>query len=204
MTARMVELPLARDFYERDTPTIARALLGRRLVRMLPDGQRLSGLICETEAYGGPDDQASHAYRRTPRSAIMYGPPGVAYVYLIYGLHYCLNAVTECDGRPGAVLIRGILPREGVEIMRGRRPGVEDRHLADGPGKVCQTMGITLAENGVDLTAGHDLFITAGELVNEERLVITKRIGVRGDDETRERLWRFVLRLTSAARPSVA
>ena len=138
-------------------------MLGQRLVRVL-NGQRLSGLICETEAYGGADDPASHAYRRTPRSAIMFGPPGIAYVYFIYGMHHCLNAVTACDGHPGAVLIRRHLPR-------GRHRGharttisaPQTRHLADGPGKLCQALGITLTLNGVDLTDNSELFITAGE-----------------------------------------
>ncbi len=92
---------LPRPFYARPSAIVARELLGQRLVRLLEDGQRLSGLICETEAYGGPDDEASHAYRLTRRSAIMYGPPGHAYVYFIYGMHYCLNVVTVLDGQPG-------------------------------------------------------------------------------------------------------
>ena len=151
----MIRLP--RAFYERDSATVARALLGQRVVRVLDD-QRVSGLICETEAYGGADDQASHAYRRTPRSAIMYGPPGYAYVYFIYGMHFCLNAVTEADGQPGAVLIRAIVPDEGVAIMRSRRGRVSghsersDRGLTDGPGKLCQALGIARAQNGIDLT----------------------------------------------------
>ena len=113
--------PLPHAFYARDTTAVAQALLGQRLVRML-DGQHLSGLICETEAYGGADDPASHAYRRTPRSAIMFGPPGVAYVYFIYGMHHCLNAVTTDDGHPGAVLIRGITSLEGIEAIRKTDP----------------------------------------------------------------------------------
>ncbi len=182
---------LPRAFYEHDTATVARALLGQRLVRVL-DGQRLSGLICETEAYGGPDDQASHAFRRTPRSAIMYGPPGFAYVYFIYGVHYCLNAVTEPGDCPGAVLIRGILVQEGLEIMRPRRPGVADRHLTDGPGKLCRAMDITAALNGVDLTESAEIFIEAGEQTDERQVIVAPRIGVRGDEETRSRPWRFV------------
>jgi DNA-3-methyladenine glycosylase len=191
MTTHFAEHPLPRAFYERDTEAVARGLLGQRLVRAL-NGQRLSGLICETEAYRGPDDQASHAYRRTPRSAIMYGPPGVAYVYFIYGMHHCLNAVTECAGRPGAVLIRGIFPAEGIAIMRGLRPGIADRHLADGPGKLCQALGITAALNGVELMGASELVIAAGAQVEAREVIATPRIGVRGDEETRIRPWRFV------------
>ena len=190
----MTRLP--RAFYERDAATVARALLGQRVVRVL-DGQRVGGLICETEAYGGADDQASHAYRRTPRSAIMYGPPGYAYVYFIYGMHFCLNAVTEADGQPGAVLIRAIVPDEGVAIMRGRRGRVSersDRSLTDGPGKLCQALGITRAQNGIDLTASAELFVEAGVAVADDQVEITPRIGVRGDEIARGRLWRFVWR----------
>jgi len=190
----MTRLP--RAFYERDAAIVARALLGQRVVRVL-DGQRVGGLIYETEAYGGADDQASHAYRRTPRSAIMYGPPGYAYVYFIYGMHFCLNVVTEADGQPGAVLIRAVMPDEGVAIMRGRRARVSersDRGLTDGPGKLCQALGIARAQNGIDLTASAELSIEAGVGVADEQIEITPRIGVRGDEIARGRLWRFVWR----------
>jgi DNA-3-methyladenine glycosylase len=184
---------LPRAFYERDSETVARALLGQRVVRVLDD-QRVGGWICETEAYGGADDQASHAHRRTPRSAIMYGPPGYAYVYFIYGMHFCLNAVTEADGQPGAVLIRAIVPDEGVAIMRDRRGRVSQRALTDGPGKLCQALGITRAQNGIDLTANAELFVEAGVGVADDQLEITPRLGVRGDELARGRLWRFVWR----------
>jgi DNA-3-methyladenine glycosylase len=190
----MIRLP--RAFFERDSATVARALLGQRVVRVLDD-QRVGGLICETEAYGGADDQASHAYRRTPRSAIMYGPPGYAYVYFIYGMHFCLNAVTEADGQPGAVLIRAIAPDEGIAIMHGRRDRVSersDRSLTDGPGKLCQALGIARAQNGIDLTTSAELFVEAGVTVADDQVEITPRIGVRGDDIARGRLWRFVWR----------
>lgn len=190
----MTRLP--RAFYERDAATVARALLGQRLARVL-DGQRVGGLICETEAYGGADDQASHAYRRTPRSAIMYGPPGYAYVYFIYGMHFCLNAVTEADGQPGAVLIRAIAPDEGITIMRTRRSRIAvrgDRGLTDGPGKLCHALGIARAQNGIDLTASAELCVEAGGVVADDHVEITPRIGVRGDELARGRLWRFVWR----------
>ena len=191
MTTLPANRPLPRAFYERDTVVVARALLGQRLVRVL-SGLHLSGLICETEAYGGADDPASHAYRRTPRSVIMFGPPGIAYVYFIYGMYHCLNAVTSCDCHPGAVLIRGIFPDETIEAMREYRPKVADQHLTDGPGKLCQALGVTLALNGVDLTDNSELFITTGELVAEREIITTPRVGVRGDEETRTRPWRFV------------
>lgn len=192
MTTPSSENRLPYAFYERHAITVARALLGQRLVHVL-DGQRLSGIICETEAYTGPSDQASHAYRRTPRSEIMYGPAGFAYVYFVYGMHYCLNAVTGPAGEAGAVLIRAVMPEEGLDVMRMRR-GVADRRLADGPGKLCQALGITAALNGTDLTANPELFIEAEEEVDDREVAVTPRVGVRGDAETRARLWRFVWR----------
>jgi DNA-3-methyladenine glycosylase len=187
--------PLPRAFYERDTVVVARTLLGQRLVRVLND-QRLSGLICETEAYGGADDLASHAHRRTPRSAIMFGPPGVAYVYLIYGMHHCLNAVTGCDGHPGAVLIRSIFPDEGIETLREQRSGVADKHLTDGPGKLCRALGITLTLNGVNLADSSELFITTEEQAPAREISATPRVGVRGDAEAKARPWRFLWQRT--------
>lgn len=189
-------LKLSRAFYARDSVTVARALLGLRLVRVA-DGVRAGGLICETEAYGGPDDPASHAYRRTGRSAIMYGPPGFAYVYFIYGAHHCLNAVTDPDGSPGAVLIRAVLPDENLAVMRARRdlPATSARPLrgvADGPGKLCRALGVTLADNGVDMTTSAALFVEDGGAAPDSEISATPRVGVGGDEEARLRLWRFV------------
>lgn len=187
---------LSRDFYEQDTVQVARDLLGQRLVRVV-DGVRLSGRICETEAYGGADDPSSHAYRRTARSAIMFGAPGLAYVYFIYGTHHCINAVTAPDGIPGAVLIRALIPDEGLAEMRARRglpPAAADlrRRVADGPGKLCQALGITLTDNGADLTASDALFIEEDEPVAEGVIRVTARVGVGGDEEARSRPWRFL------------
>lgn len=183
---------LPRVFYEQPTLAVARGLLGQRLIRVLSDGRRLGGRIRETEAYSGPDDEASHAYRRTPRSAIMYGPAGHAYIYFIYGMHYCLNAVTEREGRPGAVLIRGLWPDEGLATLRRNRTGAPDAHLADGPGKLCQALSITTAFNGMDLTTSAELFIEEDASVSDKQVSNTPRIGVRGDQAACERLWRFV------------
>jgi DNA-3-methyladenine glycosylase len=182
---------LERAFFARDSATVARALLGQRLVRV-DDGARLSGLISEAEAYAGPDDRASHAYRRTPRSAIMYGPPGFAYVYFIYGMYFCLNAVTDADGHPGAVLLRGLLPVEGIGTMQGRKPGVRDSRLTDGPGKLCAALGIDGALNGTDLCTGDQLFLEAAGAVPDEAVIVTPRVGVRGDAAAVARPWRFV------------
>jgi DNA-3-methyladenine glycosylase len=195
----MIELRaerLSRAFFARDSVAVGRGLLGCRLVRVV-DGLRLGGLICETEAYGGPDDPASHAFRRTARSAIMYGPPGFAYVYFIYGAHHCLNAVTEPDGISGAVLIRAFIPDENLSEMRvrrGLRPGLlvdPRRGVADGPGKLCQALGITLRENGLDLTQSDALFVEAGVQVPDDAISTGPRIGVGGDQEARSRPWRF-------------
>ncbi|MGQ9490064.1 MAG: DNA-3-methyladenine glycosylase [Anaerolineae bacterium] len=194
MTNPPHDIRLPRAFYARPAITVAHELLGQRLVRIMEDGQRLSGLICETEAYGGPNDEASHAYRRTPRSAIMYGPAGYAYVYFIYGMHYCLNVVTEPDEIPGAVLIRAIIPQEGLETIRARRPGVPDARLCDGPGKLCQALSITVAQNGLDLVTGEQLFIETAPRASQGEILITPRIGVRGSIEARNRPWRFVWR----------
>ncbi len=153
--------PLPREFYNRPTLTVARELLGARLVRIL-DGVKLVGLITETEAYIGEEDLGCHAKAgRTPRTQVMYGPPGNAYVYFTYGNHWMLNAVTEREDFPAAVLIRAIQPIEGVEIMSARRNGRD----TFGPGKLTQAMGITKSENTVDLTeAGNSLWIEAGAI----------------------------------------
>ncbi len=148
----------------------------------------------ETEAYLGPQDPASHAYRRTARSDIMYRLPGVAYVYFIYGVHFCLNAVTEPEGTAGAVLIRAILPQEGVEVMSRLRGPAGTRHMADGPGKLCQAMSITRELNGADLVDGGELWFEDGVPVPVSEVAATPRIGVVGDAETLAREWRFLWR----------
>ena len=187
---------LARAFYARDTLIVARALLGQRLVRSV-DGQRCSGLISEVEAYTGPDDEASHAFRRTPRSAIMYGPPGHAYVYFIYGANFCMNAVAKsAEQAAGAVLLRAILPQEGIDLMRQRRGAVPDRHLTDGPGKLCKALAIDRTLYGADLTTSAELVIEEGLDVPEAEVSQSARIGVVGDDLALARPWRFIWRPT--------
>ncbi|RJQ54681.1 MAG: DNA-3-methyladenine glycosylase [Actinobacteria bacterium] len=145
---------LARDFFARDTALVARDLLGVLLVHETPAG-RLTGRIVETEAYYGPGDEASHAAAGpTARSGIMFGPPGIAYVYLNYGIHNLLNVVTEPERSPGAVLIRAVEPLEGIGVMGANRGNTFLVDLANGPGKLTKAMGITLKDNGRDLTDG--------------------------------------------------
>jgi len=204
MVQHPLSATLSRAFYAGDAVAVARALLGQRLVRIL-DGVRLAGRICETEAYRGPDDAASHGYRRTPRSSIMYGPPGIAYVYFIYGNHHCLNVVTDADGVSGAVLLRGVIPLAGLDVMRARRGTLMATRrdplagLADGPGKLTEALGVSLAQNGLDLTLRGELFIEADAPAPGEEVVTTPRIGIGGDEEARLRPWRFVWQPRGAA-----
>lgn len=185
---------LRRDFYRRSTLKVARELLGKRLVRVM-DGQRLSGLIVEVEAYIGEDDAACHAARGcTPRNEAMYGPPGHAYVYFIYGMHHCLNVVTEEEGFPAAVLIRALEPLEGLEIMRRHRPGKPDRELANGPAKLCQALAIERGFNGMDLCTGEALFIEEGRMVAQEEIGASPRIGIKTNELARSVPWRFYLK----------
>lgn len=186
--------PLPREFYARDTLLVARELLGQRLVRWL-NGERLSGRIVEVEAYIGETDQACHAScGRTARNAVMYGPPGHAYVYFIYGMHHCLNVVTEREGFPAAVLIRALEPLEGVATMRRLRPGRPDRELTNGPAKLCQALDIDRTFNRIDLCAHGPLFIEAGTPVSEADVGTSPRVGVRGDERALTAPWRFFVR----------
>jgi DNA-3-methyladenine glycosylase len=185
---------LPREFYSRSTLTVARELLGQRLVRSF-DGQRLAGRIVEVEAYLGETDQASHARPgRTRRNAPMYGPPGHAYIYFIYGMYYCLNAVTEAEGSAAAVLIRALEPLEGIDVMRHHRPGRADRDLASGPGKLCQALAIDRTLNNADLCRGRSLWIEAATPVPDAQATTSPRIGVRGDKRARTVPWRFYIR----------
>ena len=180
---------LSRDFYNRSTLTVARELIGARLVRIL-DGVKLVGIITEAEAYIGETDLACHAKAGlTPRTAPMYGPPGHAYVYFTYGNHWMLNAVAEREGFPAAVLIRAIQPVEGIEIMLERRSGRDTL----GPGKLCQAMGITKSENRVDLTGTTGgLWIEAGIKVPDSLVTKSPRVGLNNTPEPwLSKPWRF-------------
>jgi DNA-3-methyladenine glycosylase len=183
---------LPRSFYTRPTLTVARELIGARLVRILND-VKLVGMISETEAYIGEDDRACHAKAGlTKRTAPMYGPPGHAYVYFTYGNHWMLNAVTEKEGFPAAVLIRAIQPIEGIGVMMERRQGRD----TFGPGKLTQAMGITKCENNTDLTeSGSPLRIEAGISVPDSSVTIGARVGLNSTPEPwLSKPWRFLVK----------
>lgn len=185
---------LKRAFYARATLDVARDLLGQRLVRVL-DGQRLAGLITETEAYIGQTDLACHArFGRTARSAVMFGSPGHAYVYFTYGMHWMLNFVTEAEGFPAAVLIRAIRPAEGVAAMRARRRRAEPDHkLTGGPAKLAQALAIDRALNGHDLCApGAELFVEQAAAVPGAQVRTGPRVGLNNTPEPWKSLpWNF-------------
>jgi DNA-3-methyladenine glycosylase len=188
--------PLPREFFARGTVAVARALLGELLVHETASGV-LVGRIVEVEAYRGRRDPASHAHRRTARSEIMYGRPGVAYVYLSYGVHHCLNVVTEDAGRAGAVLIRSIEPVEGAPAMLRRAPAQMPHRVGAGPGRLTRALGIDLTHNGADLGTPPLYLAHGGGL----RLHIASgpRIGVT---QAVSRPWRFGIdRHPSLSRP---
>jgi DNA-3-methyladenine glycosylase len=173
---------LPRRFFARPTLAVARELLGQRLVRVA-GGQRRAGLITETEAYIDQTDLACHArFGRTPRSAVMFGPPGHAYVYFTYGMHWMLNIVTEAEDFPAAVLIRGVLVTEGealVRAARGAQGAAPLPRLTDGPAKLAQAFGIDRALNGHNLCAPEAvLFIERARAVPEVAVQTGPRIGL--------------------------
>ncbi len=172
--------PFPREFYEQDTRAVAQSLLGQIVMRRLPTGETLSGIIVETEAYLR-DDPACHAYRgQTPRNSAMFGPPGHAYVYFTYGLHMMLNLVCAPEGIAEAVLIRALEPVEGIEIMRQNRGGMaETRQLTNGPGKLAQALALTrLSHNNADVTDPAGALLVLPHNYPPFERVTTTRIGI--------------------------
>jgi DNA-3-methyladenine glycosylase len=186
---------LNKTFYEHNTLKVARALIGKKLVRQI-GGSQLSGMIVETEAYCGREDSACHAHRgKTNRNSVMFGPPGHAYVYFTYGMHYLLNMVTEAEGKPCAVLIRAILPVAGLEEMEARRQKRKGSELTNGPAKICQALGIDKSFNGWNLTAGDKLWVEDYKKITAKLITATPRIGIDyAMEEHRQALWRFVVK----------
>lgn len=175
--------PLPRRFYARDPAEVARDLVGRLLVRET-GGVRMIGRIVEAEAYSR-DDPASHSFKgQTRRNVTMFGPPGHAYVYVSHGIHHCLNVTT---GGANAVLLRALQPVQGVQEMTRRRGVAEERLLCAGPGRVCQALGIGLADDGNDLTRRQEMWLATGEPA--EAVAVTARIGISTAAEVP---WRFV------------
>ena len=170
---------LGRGFFSRPAPEVARDLLGRTLVRLTEDGDRIAGCIVETEAYT-EDDAASHSYRgRTARNGVMFERAGSLYVYFTYGMYFCLNVVTGAEGEGSAVLIRAVQPLEGIEIMARNRGKTDERLLCSGPARLCQAFGVGSAENGTDLVLGDVLRVERGIPIEDATVTVAARIGVR-------------------------
>ncbi|MHA2008433.1 MAG: DNA-3-methyladenine glycosylase [Promethearchaeota archaeon] len=191
---------LARDFFKKDTVTVAKELIGKHLVRKTKWGN-LIGKITEVEAYLGPTDKACHTYnyKKTKRTKTMYKEPGTLYIYLIYGMYHCLNVITEPKGIPCAVLIRRLYPIDGIEQMlqyrKVKRLGKNFKDLVDGPGKLCIALNITKDEfNGIDsCSRDSKVFFTSGQIKSDERITLSKRIGIDYAEEDKDRLLRFTL-----------
>ena len=193
---------LGEAYFCLPTLTLARELLGRRLVRRWR-GHTLAGRIVEVEAYHQDNDRAAHSYGgKTPRNAVMFGPPGHLYVYFIYGMHYCMNVVTEPEGIGAAVLIRAVEPLEGIELMqRLRGPRIKTRDLTNGPAKCCGAFAVGPEQNGLTLT-GSALFLDEDEPPAENEIAISRRIGI---SKSADLEWRFFIKnnpFVSRGRPA--
>ena len=184
---------LPREFYTRDdTLQVARDLLGKILVVPTGTGERVSGMIVETEAYLGAIDKAAHSYgnRRTPRTEMMFAEGGTVYIFFIYGMYFQFNIVAGAVDVPHAILIRAVAPAEGVRVMRERRGQMKDANLTSGPGKLCIAFGIDKTYNGADLL-GEKVWLEEGETLSEARIASGKRVGIDYAEEFAEKPWRF-------------
>lgn len=187
---------LPRSFFLTDGLTLAKELLGKIMVHETPEGP-VRAVITETEAYMGAMDKGSHAYgnRRTDRTETMFHLGGTSYVYLIYGMYYCMNVVANEVDIPEAVLIRKVEPadEESRQRMLARRKVKNEKNLSDGPGKLCIAMDITKAQNDVDMVTSGEFYLTEGIEVNSEEIKCGKRINIDYAEEAADFLWRFYL-----------
>lgn len=187
--------PLPHEFYNRPALVVARQLLGMQLVRE-EAGQRIVGTILETEAYRGEEDLACHCrFGRTPRTQVMYGTGGFAYVYFTYGMHWMLNFVAEGVDSPAAVLIRSLSIQAGQDLVASRRLGQPPPRWTDGPGKICQALNIDKRLNGADLcNTDSGLFVIVGEPISDSRVAIGPRVGLNHTPEPWKSIpWRFLV-----------
>ncbi len=181
--------PIPRSFYKRDTVDVAQDLLGKALVRRI-NGKIVSGIIVETEAYRYKDDPASHTFGgRTERNKAMFGEVGRTYVYFTYGMHYCVNAVArDKKSDAGAVLIRSLFPKEGLDFMMKQRSTRKISNLTNGPAKLSQALQITREQYGEDLTRISNLYIVEGKKIKKSDIDARQRIGIK---KAIDKLWNF-------------
>ena len=182
---------LPREFYSKNTVTVAKELLGKKIVRKIGKYEMV-GIISETEAYRHKDDPASHAYGRiTQRNKVMFGDVGISYVYFTYGMHYCFKIVARHPKtKAGAVLIRAIQPEKGIEVMQKNRKMTDLRNITNGPAKLAQALKITKKEYGADLTKKSELFITEG--IKPGKITASSRIGIKSGTK---KLWNFKIKI---------
>lgn len=182
---------LSREFYNRDVLTVAEEILGKTLVHKTKEGVA-KGKIVEVEAYNGLCDKAAHSYQnlRSERTKIQYGQGGYAYVYLIYGMHICMNIVTNRKDLPEVLLLRALEPVEGIDLMKKRRGTNNLKNLCSGPGKLSQAMGITRENYGEDL-CGDSFYLEDAPVLAPEEIRRTKRINIDYAEEAADFLWRF-------------
>lgn len=182
---------LPRKFYSKDTVTVAKNLLGKRITRKIGHSE-MSGIITETEAYRHNDDPASHAFGKiTERNKIMFGEVGLAYVYFTYGMHFCFNVVAKNPKKAaGAVLIRAIKPEEGIKVMQKNRGTQNLKNLTNGPAKLAQALNITKEQYGIDLTKKSEAYISEG--IKSKQIISSHRIGIA---KAVDKLWNFKIKI---------
>ena len=186
-------MKLPREFYTRpNVLEVARDLLGKKLVVPARRGQRVAGIIVETEAYRGPEDRASHAYggRRTNRTETMYGIGGTAYVYFVYGMYNQFNVVTNIENTPHAVLVRALEPVEGLDLIKRRRAGRSEYEWTSGPGRLCIALGIDRKSDNADLL-GDRVWIEECEKTPSRKIAFGPRIGIDYAENWADKPWRF-------------